>query len=364
MKRCTLLFTGMVVVVLVVMLVNPHIAQFSSGALSHHMKTPKGLLGGSNSNNKPSSSSSWSSSPTRFITSTTNSNDKFVIINFDDSHESDYTYTKPILDKYGFKATFFEVCNWIEAGYHESDMSTTWEQITALQQDGMDIEAHTMTHPNLNDLSSQTDLDYEIGQSKQCLENHGFNPTIFAYPNGRGSDDPKIVNTVAKYYDLARTDTKSALTFLHCDGNNDGQTDCRTHFSNGTLTPSNRYSINSWAHKHIDEGCFANSAYNGNVGTCTRFHYKYDNAQMLEKFITAVNNQSNYNNDGIVRAIPIIVYHTLVNYQDLTDSNRPIDTTVNLFDAEMKYLHDNGFKILTMADLGYDENSNYLYIKK
>ena len=35
---------------------------------------------------------------------------KYVIINFDDSHQSDYTYAKPILDKYGFKATFFEVC--------------------------------------------------------------------------------------------------------------------------------------------------------------------------------------------------------------------------------------------------------------
>jgi hypothetical protein len=84
---------------------------------------------------------------------------------------------------------------------------------------------------------------------------------------------------------------------------------------------------------------------------------------MFQKFITAVNNQSNYNNDGIVRAIPIIVYHILVNYPDLSDSNRPIDTTVNLFDAEMKYLYDNGFKVITMSDLGYDQNSNSLYIK-
>ena len=40
------------------------------------------------------------------------------------------------------------------------------------------------------------------------------------------------------------------------------------------------------------------------------------------------------------------------------------DTTLNLFAAEMKYLYDNGFRVLTMADLGYDENNNYLYIKK
>ena len=39
-------------------------------------------------------------------------------------------------------------------------------------------------------------------------------------------------------------------------------------------------------------------------------------------------------------------------------------TTIDLFEKEIKYLHDNGFKVLTMADLGYDEKSNYLYIKK
>jgi hypothetical protein len=36
---------------------------------------------------------------------------------------------------------------------------------------------------------------------------------------------------------------------------------------------------------------------------------------------------------------------------------------VNLFDAEMKYLYDNGFAVLTMADLGYDESTHQLYIE-
>jgi hypothetical protein len=29
----------------------------------------------------------------------------------------------------------------------------------------------------------------------------------------------------------------------------------------------------------------------------------------------------------------------------------------------MKYLHDNGFRVLTMADPGYDENRDYLYVR-
>ena len=57
-----------------------------------------------------------------------NNNNKVVIINFDDSYKSQYTYAKPTLDKYGFKATFFEVCNWIGTG-HKSDMTMTWHDI-------------------------------------------------------------------------------------------------------------------------------------------------------------------------------------------------------------------------------------------
>ena len=137
--------------------------------------------------------------------------------------------------------------------------------------------------------------------------------------------------------------------------------------NDGKQIAENRYSINSWAHKHIDEGCSTNgndaSSSSSGSDTCKKFRYEYDNAQMFQKFVSAVDSQDVYNKDGIVRAIPIIVYHTLVNYRDLSDSNRPIDTTLNLFDAEMKYLHDNGFKVITMSDLGYDANNQSIYIQ-
>src|SRR6266516_5430232 len=34
-------------------------------------------------------------------------NTKVVILSFDDNRKGDFTYDKPILDKYGFNATFF-----------------------------------------------------------------------------------------------------------------------------------------------------------------------------------------------------------------------------------------------------------------
>ena len=140
---------------------------------------------------------------------------KVIILNFDDSYKSQFTYAKPILDKYGFKATFFHVCNWIDSGSKENE-KMSWNDITELYKEGYDIEAHTMTHPHLNKLSP-VELEYEIGQSKQCLLDHGINTTIFAYPYGEGWDNPEVVNIVSKYFDLARASSETPLTFLNCD---------------------------------------------------------------------------------------------------------------------------------------------------
>jgi peptidoglycan/xylan/chitin deacetylase (PgdA/CDA1 family) len=46
-----------------------------------------------------------------------------------------------------------------------------WQDIAAMQKDGMDIESHTMTHAHLNTLN-QSQLNFEIGGSKQCLASH------------------------------------------------------------------------------------------------------------------------------------------------------------------------------------------------
>ena len=41
------------------------------------------------------------------LTTYSNNNNKVVILSFDDNRLGDFVYAKPILDKYGFKATFF-----------------------------------------------------------------------------------------------------------------------------------------------------------------------------------------------------------------------------------------------------------------
>jgi hypothetical protein len=45
------------------------------------------------------------------------------------------------------------------------------------------------------------------------------NSTIFAYPYNSGSNDPAVVNTVARYYNIGRSGT-APLMFLNCFGFN------------------------------------------------------------------------------------------------------------------------------------------------
>ena len=71
-----------------------------------------------------------------------------------------------------------------------------------------------------------------------------------------------------------------------------------------------------------------------------------------------MNAQNEYNKEGTIKAIPVIIYHR-------AGDNEAIDynTDLKLFEKEMKYLHDNNFRVITMKDLGYEGKTNYLYIK-
>jgi len=269
-----------------------------------------------------------------------NGNNKVIMIGFDDSYKSQIVFAKPILDKYDFKASFFEVCTWIG----KTQDRQTWQDISVLQRDGMDIESHTMTHAHLPTLlSSPSQLTYEIGESKQCLANHGVNATIFGYPLNLGSDNPSIVNVVAKYYDLARSGS-APLMFLNCNGFvKQRQNDCSTYSTSGKLTYANRYDVKSDSFRHVDS------------------NHNYSPSQEYNQFIQRMNSQIPYNTNGKITAIPIITYHNLTN--SMQDYNKMASTiTVDLFAQEMKYLHDNGFRVLLINQLGYDSTKNVFYL--
>jgi peptidoglycan/xylan/chitin deacetylase (PgdA/CDA1 family) len=263
----------------------------------------------------------------------TNSN-KILVLSFDDNRKGDFTYGKPILDKYGFKATFFIIC-----GKTTDKGAMNWQDIAAMQRDGMDIESHTMTHAHLDTLS-QSQLNTEIGGSKQCLASHGYNATIFAYPYDEGSDNKTVVNLVAKYYDIGRSGSEP-LMFLDCKGfKHHPQTDCRTYTSDGSLTYANRYAFRSLSFdvKEIKD--------------------LFNNSTIFSDFIKEVNSQEIYNQNGKINAVPVVTFHNVAQ-----TTNKPYYTNAGLFDQLMKYLHDKGFRVLTLKQIGYDTQTNSFYLK-
>jgi hypothetical protein len=266
--------------------------------------------------------------------------DKLVIITFGDTIKNQITTVKPILDQYGFKASFFITCDFASSSSTRQHRMN-WNDVLELQKDGQDIESKGMTHRDLNHLSLK-DLEYEMGGSKQCLESHGINsPNIFAVVHGDAWDNSTVMNAISKYYGFADNGFAD-LMFLRCDGYDvtPKQTDCKTYNDNGTITYANSYSIREKSQNKLDRT------------------YLHNDTVIFEKFKEQVNSQTSYNSKkGFIDAIPIVAYHSIDNSKGSSSTN------VGLFASEMKYLHDNGFKVIPMSDLRYDQITKYMYIR-
>ena len=115
-----------------------------------------------------------------------------VIICFDDGPETQYTYALPLLKKYSYTATFFLFTNAIGRPHYLS-----WDQVTELSNEGMQIGCHSRFHPYLTRISSERELWDEIAGAKATLEAHLGKPvTVYAYPFGQYNEH--IVELVKK----------------------------------------------------------------------------------------------------------------------------------------------------------------------
>src|SRR5919199_589634 len=147
--------------------------------------------------------------------SSTSNSGKAVILTFGDTLKGQITTAKPILYKYGFKASFFITCDWVGAQKSKSPR-LSWQDISSLQKDGQDIESKTMTHRDLSKLSA-ADLNFEVAQSKKCLSDHGINSTIFTTPHGDEWNNAPLMFYVvtATRINLARLIVEPILITVH-----------------------------------------------------------------------------------------------------------------------------------------------------
>ncbi|WP_458743882.1 polysaccharide deacetylase family protein [Candidatus Nitrosocosmicus sp. T] len=225
---------------------------------------------------------------------------KIAIINFDDNWKSQYQYAKPILDKFEFKATFYVVCD-----YMDKKNRISWNELQNLYTEGHEIGSHSMSHANLDNIMTGV-AHNEIIQSKKCIEDRGIKVNSFSYPFNSGDDNSEILDLVSSNYEFART-----------AGGDPGN---KIRYENDESVK--RYTIVGWSHDAEKKEHF------------------YSDSEMLQKFKEYVAEYSK--RDGKNSHLPIIIYHKIGDIKD-TQS-----TSLDLFESEMNYLHEKGFKVVTM----------------
>ncbi|MFP6616912.1 MAG: polysaccharide deacetylase family protein [Candidatus Hydrogenedentota bacterium] len=116
-----------------------------------------------------------------------------IAITFDDGYVDNLTNAAPILKEFGFPAIVYMVAG--KAGGtldQESDLECgqlmTWDEVRALESNGVSIGGHTLTHARLSTLTDDEQAR-EVQECTRILETELGHPVeSFAYPYGSARD--------------------------------------------------------------------------------------------------------------------------------------------------------------------------------
>lgn len=88
-----------------------------------------------------------------------------ITFTFDDGCLNQYKVAAPLLDKYGYKATFYTITTWADG---KGSPAMNWDTLRELSDAGHEIGSHTLTHPDATGASELIDskkkIEKEIGK--------------------------------------------------------------------------------------------------------------------------------------------------------------------------------------------------------
>jgi peptidoglycan/xylan/chitin deacetylase (PgdA/CDA1 family) len=112
--------------------------------------------------------------------------EKPVALTFDDGGIDNYKVAFPLLKEYGLTGTFFVITGSVGK---EGQMS--WEQLREMAAQGMSIQSHTVSHPDLRGVSASR-LKSELVDSRKAIADAIGEPSyVLSYPSG--AYDGKVI---------------------------------------------------------------------------------------------------------------------------------------------------------------------------
>ncbi len=213
--------------------------------------------------------------------------DKLVVLSFDDAIVSQATVVAPLLKKYGFGGTFL-VCEFKDPPFSDKTKYLSWEQIAMLNKMGFEVGNHTQNHTHVNKMDSLHFVNELKYIEDKCVQYHIPKPVSFAYPG----------------YDIS----PRALPVLKAAGY-------------------------QFARQGLDR----------------LYDPLTDNPLLMPGItMTATNTQQIYDAFAQAKGGKILV----LTIHGVPDEAHPwVNTPPELFEAYLKYLKDNHYKVIAMRDL-------------
>lgn len=132
--------------------------------------------------------------------------EKPVILTFDDGGLDNYEVAFPLLQRYGFTATFFVITKTVGA---QGQMG--WDQLREMAEAGMSIQSHSVSHPDLTGVSAER-LRSELADSRAAItEAIGEPGYVLSYPAGSYNERVKEAAQAAGYVMALATDRGADL---------------------------------------------------------------------------------------------------------------------------------------------------------
>lgn len=126
---------------------------------------------------------------------------KKVLVTFDDGYKNNLTVAKPILDKYGFKATVFVSTSFIGEELKRNQKTyqmLSQSDIGGLEKAGWDIANHFHSHCVLTELTDQK-IEQEIKESKKILRDLLIKKeNILSFVCPKDKTDKRVIDILLK----------------------------------------------------------------------------------------------------------------------------------------------------------------------